>query len=37
MVTELERRSEMADDPSLLLAGDELVAEVEEFLREEGE
>ncbi len=37
MVADLERRSAMTDDPSLLLAGDELVAEVEEFLREEGE
>jgi predicted ATP-grasp superfamily ATP-dependent carboligase len=36
MVTELERRASLADD-GFLITGDELAAEVEEFLREEGE
>jgi hypothetical protein len=37
MVTDLERRAAMLDDTSFMLDGDELVAELEEFLRDEGE
>lgn len=37
MVADLERRAAMLDDTSFLMDGDDLVAELEEFLRDEGE
>lgn len=37
MVADLERRAAMLDDTSFLMDGDDLVAELEEFLRDEGD
>ncbi len=37
MVADLERRAAMMDDTNFVMDGDELVAELEEFLRDEGE
>lgn len=37
MVADLERRTALADDPDFLMSGDDLVAELEEFLRDEGD
>jgi hypothetical protein len=37
MVADLERRAAMFDDTNFLMDGDELVAELEEFLRDEGD
>jgi predicted ATP-grasp superfamily ATP-dependent carboligase len=37
MVADLERRSAIAEDPEFLMSGDQLAAELEEFLRDEGD